>query len=203
MEACGAFWPEANNDAEKMATLAEAGHTVVGFEAVSVPFDITAEAQFFGCEIKDGTMEKQPSVVGHVVKTIEDIDKLKGYDLSDGMIGSFSLAQHINGDEWFMAIFTDEAFGLVLMESSGIEAISVDQNVDAAAAVANVEKAVIVGNFDPVNMLWKQTPETIREESQKIIDAGIGLLAPRCGTVGKTPIVNLQAMIEMSKSHKY
>lgn len=32
------------------------------------------------------------------------------------MIGPFSLAQHINGDEWFMAIFTDEAFGLKLME---------------------------------------------------------------------------------------
>ncbi|WMW26363.1 methylcobamide:CoM methyltransferase MtbA [Methanolobus sediminis] len=304
MEACGAFWPEANSDAEKMATLAEAGHTVVGFEAVRVPFDITAEAEFFGCEIKDGTMEQQPSVVGHVVKTVEDIEKLKGYDLDHGrigvvcdaikiladkyadelpimgsMIGPFSLAQHINGDEWFMAIFTDEAFGLALMEfttdfcvayaqkmvengadtmviidptasyqligaefyekfvvpfhkkiidamhevnvpvvlhicgdttqglalmeSSGVDAISVDQNVDAAAAVANVEKAVIVGNLDPVNMLWNQTPETIREQSQKVIDAGIGLLAPGCGTVSKTPTVNLQAMIEVAKSHKY
>ncbi|AFV23913.1 methylcobalamin:coenzyme M methyltransferase [Methanolobus psychrophilus R15] len=36
MEACGAFWPEANEDAQKMAALAEAGHTVVGFEAVRV-----------------------------------------------------------------------------------------------------------------------------------------------------------------------
>ena len=48
MEAIDVFWPEANYDAEKLAALAEAGHTVVGFEAIRVPFDITAEAEFFG-----------------------------------------------------------------------------------------------------------------------------------------------------------
>jgi [methyl-Co(III) methylamine-specific corrinoid protein]:coenzyme M methyltransferase len=304
MEACGAFWPEANNDAKKMAKLAEAGHTEVGFEAVRVPFDITAEAEFFGCEIKDGTKEQQPSVVGHVVSSVEDIEKLKGYNLDHGrigvvceaikiladkygdelpvmgsMIGPFSLAQHINGDDWFMAIFTDESFGLALMgfttdfcvayaekmvengadtmviidptasaqligaefyekfvvpfharivdamhkvnvpvvlhicgdttqglalmESSGVDGISVDQNVDVATAVGSVEKAVIVGNLDPVNMLWNQTPEAIKGQSQKVLDAGVGLLAPGCGIVSKTPTVNLQAMVEMAKNHKY
>ncbi|MDW7732441.1 MAG: methylcobamide:CoM methyltransferase MtbA [Methanolobus sp.] len=304
MEACGAFWPEANDDAGKMAALAEAGHTVVGFEAVRVPFDITAEAEFFGCEIKSGTKEQQPSVVGHVVNNAEEIDKLKSYNLDHGrigvvcdaikmladkyasdlpimgsMIGPFSLAQHLNGDDWFMAIFTDEAFGLALMEfttefnvayakkmvengadtmviidptasaqligaefyekfvvpyhkrivdamhelnvpvvlhicgdttqglalmeSSGVDAISIDQNVDVATAVSKVDKAVIVGNLDPVNVLWNQTPEVVKEESQKVLDAGIGLLAPGCGIVSKTPTGNLQAMVEMAKSHKY
>ncbi|TQD28398.1 methylcobamide:CoM methyltransferase MtbA [Methanolobus vulcani] len=304
MEACSAFWPEANSDAEIMAKLAEAGHTIVGFEAVRVPFDITAEAEFFGCEIKDGTKEQQPSVVGHVVSSVEDIGKLKGYSLDHGrigvvceaikiladkygdelpvmgsMIGPFSLAQHINGDDWFMAIFTDEAFGLALMEfttdfcvayaekmvesgadtmviidptasaqligaefyekfvvpfhkrivdamhevnvpvvlhicgdttqglklmeSSGVDGISVDQNVDVATAVGSVEKAVIVGNLDPVNMLWNQAPEAIKEQSQKVLDAGVGLLAPGCGIVSKTPTENLQAMVEMAKNHKY
>ncbi|WP_342303775.1 methylcobamide:CoM methyltransferase MtbA [Methanolobus sp. ZRKC5] len=304
MEACGAAWPEANYDAQKMATLAEAGHTVVGFEAVRVPFDITAEAEFFGCEIKDGTEVQQPSVIGHVVSSMEDIEKLKGYTLDNGrinvvcdaikiladkygdelpimgsMIGPFSLAQHINGDEWFMAIMTKEEFGLALMEfttefsvayakkmvesgadtmviidptaspqlignefyekfvvpfhkkvcdamrelnvptvlhvcgdttqglgvmeTCGVDGISVDQNVDAATAVGNVKNAVIVGNLDPVNMLWNRTPEEIKEESQKVLDAGIGLLAPGCGIVSKTPTENLQAMVEMAKSHKY
>ncbi len=304
MEASGAFWPEANEDAEKMAALAEAGHTVVGFEAVRVPFDITAEAEFFGCEIKPGTMEQQPSVIGHVISNTEDIEKFKGYNLDHGrigvvcdairiladkygdelpvmgsMIGPFSLAQHLNGDDWFMAIFTDEAFGLALMEfatdfcvayakkmvengadtmviidptasaqligaefyekfvvpyhakivdamheadvpvvlhicgdttkglalmeSSGVDAISVDQNVDVATAVGNVDKAVIVGNLDPVNVLWNQTPEVVKEESQKVLDAGVGLLAPGCGIVSKTPTENLQAMVEMAKNHKY
>jgi [methyl-Co(III) methylamine-specific corrinoid protein]:coenzyme M methyltransferase len=304
MEACGAFWPEANEDAEKMATLAEAGHTVIGFEAVRVPFDITAEAEFFGCNIKAGTKEQQPSVVGHVVKSIDDIGKLKDYDISNGrvgvvcdairilaekygdelpvmgsMLGPFSLAQHMNGDDWFMAIMTDEEFGhalmelttefniayakkmvengadtmviidptasamligdefylkfvvpahkkiveamhelnvatvlhicgdttpsLTLMESSGVDAISVDQNVDTATACGMVDKAVIIGNLDPVSALWKKTPEEIREISKDVLDAGVGLLAPGCGIVSKTPNANLQAMVEAAKNHKY
>ncbi|TGC08720.1 methylcobamide:CoM methyltransferase MtbA [Methanolobus halotolerans] len=304
MEACGAFWPEANEDAEKMATLAEAGHTVVGFEAVRVPFDITAEAEFFGCEIKAGTKEQQPSVVGHVIKSIEDIEKLKDYDLSEGrigvvcdairilagkygdelpimgsMLGPFSLAQHMNGDDWFMAIMTDEKFAfalmelttefniayakkmvdngadtmviidptasamligdefyqkfvvpahkrivdtmhelnvatvlhicgdttpsLALMESSDVDAISVDQNVDVATALSKVDSAVIIGNLDPVSVLWKKTPEQIREVSKDLLAAGAGLLGPGCGIVSKTPNANLQAMIEMAKGHTY
>ncbi|WP_407355155.1 methylcobamide:CoM methyltransferase MtbA [Methanolobus sp. WCC5] len=304
MEACGAFWPEANDDAEKMAKLAQAGHTVVGFEAVRVPFDITAEAEFFGCEIKAGTKEQQPSVVGHVVKSVEDIEKLKGYNLDHGrigvvcdaikvladrygtelpvigsMIGPFSLAQHLNGDEWFMAIFTDEAFslalmefttefnvayarkmvengadtmviidptasaqligaqfyekfvvpyhrkivdamhkldvatvlhicgdttqGLSLMEACGVDAISVDQSVNVSDAMDKVTEAIIVGNLDPVNVLWNKTPEVVKQKSKELLDMGVTVLAPGCGIVSKTPTANLQAMVEMAKSHSY
>ncbi|WMW23035.1 methylcobamide:CoM methyltransferase MtbA [Methanolobus mangrovi] len=304
MEACGAFWPEANEDAEKMAALAEAAHTVIGFEAVRVPFDITAEAEFFGCDIKAGTKEQQPSVVGHIVKSIEDVEKLKDYEINNGrvgvvcdaikilaekygdelpimasMLGPFSLAQHMNGDDWFMAIMTDEEFGfalmelttefniayakkmvengadtmviidptasamligdefyqkfvvpahkkivdamrelgvatvlhicgdttpsLGLMESSGVDAISVDQNVDVATALSKVDRAVLVGNLDPVSALWKMTPEDIKKVSKGILESGVGLLGPGCGIVSKTPNANLQAMVEMAKSHKY
>jgi [methyl-Co(III) methylamine-specific corrinoid protein]:coenzyme M methyltransferase len=97
----------------------------------------------------------------------------------------------------------DTTLGLSLMETCGVDGISVDQNVDAATAVGNVKNATIVGNLDPVNMLWNQTPEAIKEQSQKVLDAGIGLLAPGCGIVSKTPTENLQAMVEMAKSHKY
>jgi len=304
MEACGAFWPEANDDAETMAKLAEAGHTVVGFEAVRVPFDISAEAEFFGCGIKEGTKEQQPSVSSHCVKDISDVEKLKDFDLTEGrvarvcdaikiladkygdelpimasMLGPFSLAQHMNGDDWFMAIMTDEEFAtalmdlatefnvryakkmaengadtmviidptasamligdeyykqyvvpahkkivdamhevdvpvvlhicgdttmsLELMESSGVDAISVDQSVDVATAKSKVNNAAIIGNLDPVATLWKGTPESIKEASQKALDAGADLLAPGCGIVSKTPNANLQAMVEMAKNHKY
>ncbi|WP_406659803.1 methylcobamide:CoM methyltransferase MtbA [Methanolobus sp. ZRKC3] len=304
MEACGAFWPEANDDAEKMAALAEAGHTVIGFEAVRVPFDISAEAEFFGCGIKAGTKEQQPSVSSHCVKDISDVEKLKGFDINQGrvatvcdavkilagkygaelpimgsMLGPFSLAQHMNGDDWFMAIMTDEAFAtalldlatefnlayankmvdngadtmviidptasamligdeyynkfvvpahkkivdamherdvatvihicgdttmsLELMESSGVDGISVDQSVDVANAKSKVDKAVIIGNLDPVAALWKGTPESVKDVSQKALDAGVDLLAPGCGIVSKTPNAALQAMVEMAKNHKY
>jgi [methyl-Co(III) methylamine-specific corrinoid protein]:coenzyme M methyltransferase len=89
------------------------------------------------------------------------------------------------------------------MESSGVNAISIDQNVDTATAVNAVKKAVIVGNLDPVNVLWNKTPEFIKEKSKEVLDAGVALLAPGCGIVSKTPTVNLQAMVEMAKAHKY
>jgi [methyl-Co(III) methylamine-specific corrinoid protein]:coenzyme M methyltransferase len=304
MEASGAFWPEANEDAQKMAALAEAGHTVVGFEAVRVPFDITAEAEFFGCKIKPGTREQQPSVVGHVVKDAADIEKLKGYELNHGrisvvcdaikiladkygnelpimgsMIGPFSLAQHLNGDDWFMNIFTDETFGqalidfttdfniayakkmaengadtmviidptasaqligaqfyekfvvpyhrrivdamrelnvatvlhicgdttqgLALMEVCGVDAISVDQSVNVSTAMDKVDRAIIIGNLDPVNVLWNKTPEVVRQKSKEVLDAGVPILAPGCGIVSKTPTENLRAMVEMIKEHRY
>ncbi|KKH48493.1 methylcobamide:CoM methyltransferase [Methanosarcina sp. 1.H.T.1A.1] len=304
MEACGAFWPEAHADATKMATLAEAGHTVVGFEAVRVPFDITAEAELFGCGIKAGDLKQQPSVIKHVVKNLEDMDKLRDYNLNEGrigqvleavkilsekygkelpiigsMIGPFSLAQHLNGDAWFGNLFTGEEVvpalldfcsdfniayakamaengmdtlaiidptasyeliggefyekyalpyqkkivdamkeldiatvlhicgnttnGLSIMEKTGVEGISVDQRVDIATAKGNVENALIVGNLDPVAVLWNGTLEDIAAASKKVLDAGVGLLSPGCGIVSMTPTANLQKMVECAKNHKY
>ncbi|WP_440952815.1 methylcobamide:CoM methyltransferase MtbA [Methanococcoides sp. FTZ1] len=308
MEAIGVYWPEANYDAEQLAALSEAGHTVVGFEAIRVPFDITAEAEFFGCGIKDGTKVQQPSVISHVVKSLDDLAQFEGYDVADpakrtsivldaikilkekygdevpiigSMIGPFSLAQHLTGDSWFMDIMTKQEYGLevmefatefsikyalaqveagacvfsiidptasyqliggdfykmfvvpfhqklidalhekgvpavlhicgdtteglALMETCGVDAISVDQNVNAATAVSKVEKALIVGNLDPVNCLWNQTPEFVKAESERVLKEldGKGLLAPGCGTVSQTPTENLQAMIEVAKTWTY
>ena len=59
----------------KMATLAEAGHTVIGFEALRVPFDITAEAELSGCGIKAGDLKQQPSVIKHSAKNLVDVGK--------------------------------------------------------------------------------------------------------------------------------
>lgn len=304
MEACGAYWPEAHADAEKMATLAEAAHTVVGFEAVRVPFDITAEAEFFGCGIKAGDLKQQPSVIKPSVKNLEDLDKLKNYNLKEGriavvleavkilsekygkelpiigsMIGPFSLAQHINGDAWFGNLFTGEEIvpalldfcsdfnvayakamvengadtiaiidptasyeliggefyekyalpyqkkiadamkeldvatvlhicgnttnGLGIMDKTGVNGISVDQKVDIKTATGNVKNAIVVGNLDPVAVLWNGTPEEIAEASKKALDAGVGLLTVGCGIVSMTPTTNLQKMIECAKSHRY
>ena len=304
MEACGAFWPEAHADATKMATLAEAGHTVIGFEAVRVPFDITAEAELFGCGIKAGDLKQQPSVIKHVVKNLEDLDKLRDYNLNEGrigqvleavkilsekygkelpiigsMIGPFSLAQHLNGDAWFGNLFTGEDVvpalldfcsdfniayakamvengmdtlaiidptasyeliggefyekyalpyqkkivdamkeldvatvlhicgnttkGLSIMEKTGVEGISVDQKVDIATAKSNVENALIIGNIDPVAVLWNGTPEDVAAAAKKILDAGVGLLSPGCGIVSMTPTANLQKMVECAKNHRY
>lgn len=55
MEKVGAFWPEGHEKAEPMAKQALAAHTVLGFDAVRIPFSQTIEAEALGCTIKPGS----------------------------------------------------------------------------------------------------------------------------------------------------
>ena len=54
MEGVNAFWPEGHEKAEVMAKQAMAAYTVVGFDAVRVPFSQTFEAEALGCKLKPG-----------------------------------------------------------------------------------------------------------------------------------------------------
>ncbi len=51
MDACGASWPEAHADPEKMAALGSAQAEIFGFESARVPFCMTAEAEALGCKV--------------------------------------------------------------------------------------------------------------------------------------------------------
>lgn len=62
MERVGAYWPEAHERAEDMAKLALAAHTVLGFDAVRVPFCQTFEAEALGCKVKSGGKENIPGI---------------------------------------------------------------------------------------------------------------------------------------------
>ncbi|WNY26491.1 methylcobamide:CoM methyltransferase MtbA [Methanolapillus ohkumae] len=305
MEAVKIFWPQAHEDSEMLAKLAEAAHTVVGFEAVRVPFDITAEAEFFGCKLKAGTLDQQPSVIGHSVKTPEDVDKWKNFKfggtarvdriikstkiLADkygkelpiigSMIGPFSLAQHLNGDNWFMGIMMDDPVvqplidlttdfcikyatemvkagadtiviidptasyellgdqfyekfavpyhkkiadamralnvstilhicgdttkGIALMDKAGVDGISVDQKVNIKLASAASKQAKIVGNLDPVQLLWKGTPAEVTKRCQEVFAEGATIVTVGCGIVTNTPTENLKALVEFTKTAKY
>ena len=55
MEKVGAFWPEGHEKGEVMAKQALAAHTVLGFDAVRVPFSQTIEAEALGCTLKSGS----------------------------------------------------------------------------------------------------------------------------------------------------
>jgi len=68
MEALQAFWPEAHYNGDLMATLAEGAHSILGFDAVRVPFCQTIEAEALGCAIKDGGKKGVPSVAVHPFK---------------------------------------------------------------------------------------------------------------------------------------
>jgi [methyl-Co(III) methanol-specific corrinoid protein]:coenzyme M methyltransferase len=56
MEKVQAFWPRAHEDGEAMAKVALASHTILGFDAVRVPFCQTFEARALGAKIKPGKL---------------------------------------------------------------------------------------------------------------------------------------------------
>jgi [methyl-Co(III) methanol-specific corrinoid protein]:coenzyme M methyltransferase len=62
MDKVGAFWPEAHERAEDMAKLAMGAYTVLGFDAVRVPFCQTFEAEALGAKVKTGGKENIPGI---------------------------------------------------------------------------------------------------------------------------------------------
>lgn len=64
MEAVGAYWPEGHEKGEVMARQALAAYTVVGFDAVRVPFCQTFEAVALGCIRKSGKVRDSEGIPG-------------------------------------------------------------------------------------------------------------------------------------------
>ena len=64
MEKVQAFWPEGHEKGEVMAKQALAAHTILGFDAVRVPFCQTFEAAALGCKIKPGITPSGESIPG-------------------------------------------------------------------------------------------------------------------------------------------
>lgn len=62
MEKVQAFWPEGHEKGEVMAKQALAAYTVLGFDAVRVPFCQTFEAEALGCKLKSGKTEGIPGI---------------------------------------------------------------------------------------------------------------------------------------------
>jgi len=64
MEKAGAYWPEGHDEAEPMAKQAMAAHTVLGFDAVRLPFCQTFEAVALGCIRKPGKIREIEGIPG-------------------------------------------------------------------------------------------------------------------------------------------
>ncbi len=76
MEMTGAYWPQANYDAEKMATLALAGYEIAGFENVRCPFCTTVLAETLGCTVAEGSIDIQPYVTDFPCKKKNDVKEI-------------------------------------------------------------------------------------------------------------------------------
>lgn len=122
MKIMEAPWPEAFYDAALMARLALGAHTILGFDAVRVPFCQTTEAEAMGCILTGMSAENVPSAKAHptykigeefpipddvlsrgrLPATVEAVRILK-QEVGDevavigGVIGPFSLAASVVG----------------------------------------------------------------------------------------------------------
>ena len=120
MEKVQAFWPDAHFNGEAMAKQALAAHTILGFDAVRVPFCQTFEAEALGCELKPGGSEGIPGIeprppytidetpvlpddfllrgrIPELIKAVEILKKEVGDDVPviGGIQGGFSIAGYL------------------------------------------------------------------------------------------------------------
>ena len=86
MEKVQAFWPEAHFEGEAMAKQALAAYSILGFDAVRVPFCQTFEAEALGCELKPGGNEGIPGIEPRPPYTIDDTPAFPDDFLSRGRI---------------------------------------------------------------------------------------------------------------------
>ncbi len=95
MEKVGAFWPQAHESGEAMARQAMAAYTVLGFDAVRVPFCQTIEAQALGCKLKPGGTEGIPGIDPPPPYKIDDVPVFPQDFLSRGRISELIKAVRI------------------------------------------------------------------------------------------------------------
>ena len=86
MEKVGAFWPEGHEKGEAMAKQALAAYTILGFDAVRVPFCQTFEAEALGCKIHPGGVKSIPGIGEPVPYTLDDTPVFPDDFLSRGRI---------------------------------------------------------------------------------------------------------------------
>ncbi len=127
-------WPSAHQDAEEMARLGISLHKQAGLECARVPFDLTAEAEAFGCEVDLGDMDNTPTLRSHA--PFDDVEDLEVPDdfanqgrlptiinsieilkneypevpVVVGMAGPFTLAGHLLGVEDLVKMLKTDAF---------------------------------------------------------------------------------------------
>ena len=89
MEKVSSYWPEGHNDGEAMAKQALAAYSVLGFDAVRLPFCQTFEAVALGCKRKPGKvreLEGFPGIEHPPLYKLDDTPEFPDDFLSRGYI---------------------------------------------------------------------------------------------------------------------
>jgi [methyl-Co(III) methanol-specific corrinoid protein]:coenzyme M methyltransferase len=100
METLDAHWPDAHRNPEKMARLAAGLSMLAGLDNITVPFDLTLEAEAFGAPVDffEGQV-KWPTVTGFIADDASDL-RIPGDLLSAGRIPTVLKALGILREEY-------------------------------------------------------------------------------------------------------
>jgi [methyl-Co(III) methanol-specific corrinoid protein]:coenzyme M methyltransferase len=94
------------------------------------------------------------------------------------------------------------ATGIVpYMAKCGYHGISVEEAVDVARIKSLVGNVKILGNVSSKKTLLFGSPENVKEEARRAIEAGVDLLEPGCGIASLTPLANIKALVEAAKEY--
>jgi [methyl-Co(III) methanol-specific corrinoid protein]:coenzyme M methyltransferase len=89
------------------------------------------------------------------------------------------------------------------MAESGAKAISVDQKNDAAETRKKLgPKALVLGNYDPYNVLVAGTPDLVRQTIRKCMDDGVSGVWPGCDIWPTVPADNFKAMLDEVRNYR-
>jgi [methyl-Co(III) methanol-specific corrinoid protein]:coenzyme M methyltransferase len=86
------------------------------------------------------------------------------------------------------------------MNRCGASALSVDQKNDLRRTRETIgEDTVLLGNFDPYNVLVKGTPEDVSRAVQTCIEGGVDAIWPGCDIWPTAPRENMEALMSVVK----
>ena len=178
--AAGVTWPDAHKDAEQMAKLGVSLHEQVGLECARIPFDLTAEAEAFGCEVDLGDMENTPTLRSNapiddpddlevpddfvnngrlpvILKSIEILkNEYPDVPVVVGMAGPFTLTGHLLGVEDLVKMLKTDSF-------------VVEDAVDVALE-AQIELVDVICVADPTSSPELLDPNDFSEFAQPALE---------------------------------
>ena len=175
MEKCGASWPEAHSDPQKMATLACAQADYFGLESVRAGFCLTEEAEALGCPIDMGTPRSSPMLKGHPF-TYNPMKKI--YDEPDNLpdIDEFLKTKRVKTAIDAMAI---------MQKTHGEDYVIVGGNTGPFTLTGH-----LLNTENLVYSVWTEP-----ERAQK----WVGAIAPYCKAFGQAMLDNGADLIQMSE----
>lgn len=83
------------------------------------------------------------------------------------------------------------------MASTGTNALSIDSKANLENIIGKVKgKVAVAGNVDTIASLMNGTPEIVKKDVKRCIEAGIDIVAPGCAIPPIAPDENIKAMVE-------